>query len=112
MRIRIGVQVGATIQVKNGPMGDYDFLKPSAWAEMELSNEDLLNYEEAGILDETIKEKWNYLWEDQVAPQAEQLIDMMMKEASRRGVTRDKDMSSPKQPVKAETAKPVEGVYD
>ncbi len=52
IELRIGVQLASTIQVRSGPQGDFDFLKPSVWAE--------LKFDELPTEAE-LKAKWNWL---------------------------------------------------
>jgi hypothetical protein len=65
MKIKIGVQVGMTIQI----MG-VDYVKPSVWAECEFDEEPT---------ESELKKRWEWLWANQVAPQSEQLLDLMSK---------------------------------
>jgi hypothetical protein len=79
MKVRIGVQLGMTIQV----MG-VDYVKPSAWAEVDF--EDIPSEEE-------LKKKWSWLWEQQIGPQAEEMLDMMTQKLTKTvGPYREKDV--------------------
>lgn len=72
--LKIGVQVGSTIQVQ-GVGQSWDFLKPSVWAEIQFDDTPT---------EEELKEKWEWLWEKQVAPQADQIIGLMIEELKTR----------------------------
>lgn len=63
--VRIGVSLGMTIQVKG-----VDYVKPSVWAECD--------FDEMPS-DELIKERFSWLWEKQIAPQAEEMLELMTK---------------------------------
>ena len=100
-RLKIGVSVGATIQVISGP-GSMDFLKPSTYASIEF--DDIPD-------DKEVRDRWEYLWKNQIGPQTEQLIDMMMEEASKRGVVRDSSVKLDKRVSADSMEEPVDGVY-
>jgi hypothetical protein len=72
-RIRIGVSVGMTIRVG---MGDsFDFVKPHVHAEVD--------FDEIPS-DEELDERWRWIWETQIAPQSEQLLDLMQSELAKK----------------------------
>lgn len=72
-RLRIGVDLGMSIQVQG-----VDWLKPTVRAE--------LDFDEVPDEDE-LKEKWKWLWDSQVGPQGDELIDLLMRELSSRGIS-------------------------
>lgn len=91
--LKIGVQVSATIQMRSGPMSDFDFMKPTVWAELKFENVPT---------EEELKQQWAWLWESQVAPQAEALLDLMVAEADKREIFRDPDIKRDLKPVTQE----------
>lgn len=78
-RIRIGVELGMTIQVRG-----VDWLKPTVHAEIDFDE----------IPDEkTLQQRWAYLWTEQVGPQADELLDLLEQQIQRRlGPFRDPDV--------------------
>lgn len=65
MKVKIGVQVGMTIQIRG-----VDYMKPSVWAECEFDHEPT---------EKEIQERWDWLWKSQIGPQSEELLDLMSK---------------------------------
>jgi len=69
-KLRIGVDVGMSIQV----MG-VDWVKPAVRAE--------IDFDEIPT-DKEAEERWAYLWDKQLQPQVDKLLDLMQDELRRR----------------------------
>lgn len=68
--LKIGIEVGYTIKV-----GDWDFAKPTVLAELKFDE----------VPDEkTAREKWGWLWDTQIGPQSEQLLDFLVQQLTKR----------------------------
>ena len=59
------------------PGGSMDFVKPTVWAD--------LTFEEIPT-EQELKEKWRFLWEDQIGPQYDQLLELMVNESKKRNL--------------------------
>lgn len=76
MRVKLHCELGMSIQVEG-----VDWVKPVVFAEA--SFDDVPS-------DAELEQKWDWLWTTQVAPQAEQLLDMLKAEMRKRlGVHED-----------------------
>lgn len=75
-KLRIAVGVGMTVSIRSGGEST-DWLKPTVRAE--------LSFDEVPDENE-LRDKWRWLWESQVGPQSDELIDLLVRELSKRGV--------------------------
>jgi len=75
-RLRIGVDVGVTVQVAPGPGESFgDWLKPRVHAQLDFD----------GVPNsEVLGESWEWMWNNQVGPQSEELLDLMQRNISKR----------------------------
>lgn len=68
-KMKIGVNMGATVQINKGPISD--FLKPEVTAELTF---------ESVPTEEKLKEWWDYLFTNQLAPQFAELLNLMVRQ--------------------------------
>jgi hypothetical protein len=69
VRVRLSVYLGATIEVEGR-----DWIKPAASADVIFESEDPSELP----TDAELREKWEWLWDRQVLPQADTLIQAIM----------------------------------
>lgn len=102
IELRIGLSVGVTMSIHLPDGGGYDFLKPTVFAEMKFS-------ETPSAKD--VQDHWEYLWNEQVGPQLEHLLDLALEESSKRGIVRDPVADRETRVVIPERPEPPEGAY-
>lgn len=68
--LKLGIDVGYTIKV-----GDWDFTKPTVHAE--IGWDDIPTETEA-------RERWRWLWDAQIGPQSEELLDFLVQQLTKR----------------------------
>ena len=92
-KVQIETYVGSTIQVQSGPYNNFDFFKPSAAVKIEFD----------GIpSEEEIRKAWDWMWEEQVVRQAEEMLDFMISAAAKRGLVRDPGAARSVTPLSSE----------
>lgn len=69
-RLKIGITVGYTIKV-----GDWDFAKPTVTSEIQF---------DPWPDEKTTRERWRWLWDTQIGPQSEELLDFLVQELTKR----------------------------
>lgn len=69
-KITIGIDLGMTVSVRGT-----DWLKPAVHASIQFDD----------IPDtETLNERWTYLWEEQIGPQSDELLSLLMEQMTKR----------------------------